>query len=162
MKKYYGKITVAAIVLVLVFAAIWIAAVLVNPVKAAEKYTNTFMFSTRNFSGTYTYPEVVFVEFPSGNVANKTTGVAAVAETWENNDTTATQHAESDFWTVTTPPLASNKEWVICICAAASAGGSVETDTMECWFYSPAVNRVCDSSFPTTGGGIFTRPTPMQ
>ena len=159
MKTYKGKITVAAIILVI---AIGLVCYMAREARAATTYTNTFMFSTRNFSGTYTYPEVVFVEFPSGNVANKTTGVAAVAETWENNDTTATQHAESDFWTVTTPPLASNKEWVICICAAASAGGSVETDTMECWFYSPAVNRVCDSSFPTTGGGIFTRPTPMQ
>jgi len=160
MKKHFGKITVITILLLLATVATMVG-YMATKANAAETYTNTYMFKNAgNFD--YTYPEIVFVEWPSGNVADVVTGIASSSETWEDNDITPTQHSESDFHTFTTPPLASNKEWVMCICNAASADGSVETDTMKCFFYSPSTNRVTDGSIASTGGGIYTRPTPTQ
>lgn len=160
MYKKTRKMTNAAAAMIVATVFVVLLFQSIPPLSAvADRYTYTNQVM---FRSTYAYPEVVFVEYPTGDIADASTGISSAAETWEGNDITATQHGESDFWTITTPPLPSNKEWVICICDAASVDGSVETDDMKIYFYSPSVNRVVDSSFPSSGGGIYTRQAPMQ
>lgn len=165
MKKLSGKIAVSILVL-LVVAAVWLAAVLTLPTHAADPgirtYTNKHMIRSM-----VTYPEVVFVEWPTGHVVNVTTGIPALAETFEANEMTdMAQHAESDFWTFTTPPLAGNKQWVMVVCDAAAADGAAETDLAKsgtlCYFYDAKTNCVTDAGFASIGDGVYTRPAPQE
>ena len=150
MKKYYGKITVAAIVLLLVFAAIWIAAVLVNPARAATYPARTFLFR-----GSYTNPYVILFDAANGNVVNYSTGEPGASETWEANDIAASQHAQSDFWTAALPTLDDTRRYILCIGDNASP---TETDTVTAFWYSPYTNMATDASMPTTQGRLVTGP----
>lgn len=163
MKKYTGKIIVIGTILLLLVTAALLSPLLYAATSpGARTYTQPQMIRSM-----VTYPEVVFIEWPTGHVVNVTTGVPAVGEHFEDNEMTdMAQHAESDFWTFTTPPLAGNKKWVMVICDASAADTAVETDlakdTTLCYFYNPKTNTLTEADLGSTGDGVFTRPAPDE
>lgn len=166
MKKYYGKIMIWSILVLLVTAALFVGYMTPLTIAAtspgARTYTRSFMIRSM-----VTYPEVVFIEWPTGNVVNYSTGVPAAGEHFEDNEMDdMAQHGESDFWTFTTPPLAGNKKWVMVIADASAADTAVETDLAKvgtlCYFYNPKNNTLTEADLGSSGDGIFTRPAPDE
>jgi hypothetical protein len=162
MKKYRGKI-ITAVILVLVFAAIWIAAVLISPARADD---TMYPASKLPFAVAFTNPYVVVIDFDPtsatcGMVFDKSTGIAADGETWEANALTVgagiAQDDDSDIWVATLPTLPEKRRMVVVIADNASP---VETDlnvsgTIKLYF-SPVTKQGWSTEFPSGRGMIYT------
>ena len=161
MKKYAGKIAIG-LILVLVFAAIWIAAVLVNPARADTMYPAM----KYPFAAGFTNPYVVLIDVDPvsatcGMVFDKSTGIAAAAETWEANALTVgagiAQDDDSDIWVATLPTLPDDRRILIVMADNASPA---ETDlnvsgTVKL-YYSPYTKQAWSAEFPSGRGVIYT------
>ena len=155
-----GKITVAGILFLLVFAAVWL--ILALPAWAADTMYPSAAFP---FSGVLTNPYVVLLDVdPSsatcGMVFDKSTGIAAAAETWEANVLTVgagiAQDDDSDLWVATLPTLPDNRRILLVIADNASP---VETDlnlsgTVKL-YYSPYTKQAWSAEFPSGRGRVF-------
>lgn len=148
--------------IVLVFAAVWIVAVMVLPAFAGVGGATMQPSSVFVFAGSYSNAYVVMVDVDPGSstagmVFDKTTGIAADGETWEANYIAATQDDDSDFWKVTLPTLPDNTRIVLCIGDAASP---TETDTTEKYYYDPVAKIAYSDEFPSRQGRLMVDAKP--
>ena len=137
MKKYYGKIRVAAIVLLMVFAAIWIAAVLVRPTKAdiagREKNNDLKYFYFYSLSGTAPY--VRFVNKGTGQIYDDadTTDYLSSTTTWTDTDVALTSVMTSiGGWQLVVPATLPDGTYDILLYDVSTAAGSrANTDAVD-------------------------------
>jgi hypothetical protein len=161
MKKYYGKITVAAIVLLLVTITVWLG-MMTLPARADTMYPAM----KYPFAAGFTNPYVVLIDVDPvsatcGMVFDKSTGIAAAAETWEANALTVgagiAQDDDSDIWVATLPTLPDDRRILIVMADNASPA---ETDlnvsgTVKL-YYSPYTKQAWSAEFPSGRGVIYT------
>lgn len=118
MKTRFGKITAAALVVLLVCVSIWIAAVMVSPVRAADSMISAH---TILVAGSWTNPYAVFIDAEPGSatlgmVYDTTTGTAATGNTWAGNVNTVTKDDQSECHVVAVPLLPDNKQILMLCC----------------------------------------------
>jgi hypothetical protein len=140
MKSRFGKITVAAVVLLMAVVLFW--AGYLAPRARADTKSPAQVFK---FLGNYTNPYVLLRDYDSGQVIDKTTGVAAAGETYVANPIMATRDTITGFWTANIPAMSVNYAPVLTIGDAATP---TYTDTTTSWFYDPVNNRTIDAGLP--------------
>jgi hypothetical protein len=101
MKTYKGKITFAAIVLLMVVVAAWVG--YLAPKAYAALTANPVLVMTNTKLDNYTYNYVILFDKKTGYPLTASTGTPKTDETWANAGLFFTQHATFIKWDLKLP-----------------------------------------------------------
>ena len=130
MKKYYGKITVAAIVLVIAIGLVCYIA----QKSFAALTTNPILLLTNQDLADHTVVYVILYSTKTGYAANATTGALASNTSWADATLTLTKDSTFKKWNMKVPTTLPAGTYLAQPCGSTDATGD-NADTILDWSF---------------------------
>ena len=161
IKKHYGKITIAALVLIYTVTWLFVAVMPLRKAKAKSYVATTVSLPTYNSGVLLTDPYFILYDVKTGYLLDATSGVPAVATTWANaafdsgHWTGGVVSTITGFPNLIIPALYSSREYGIMMFDGASPAN---TDTcITKGLYNPSTGLPYSDSNPTKRGEVMSR-----